>query len=242
MINLLKTLDRNNMWIKDLFSKRKPNHLIVYVLYNREESFLYKILSLMTYSIGPFDNVDDCVKGIEKFITKHPEKLKQINITSFGSGNRLVQTNGGKNKIYELVDSLKPLMSDDTKLMFTTCFSGVSHRKVVEMSEYLDGIEVAAMNKSYSLNGKMTICKCKEKGYSQNVVNNLPQSKNGLKFDENEIVNLVRRNMNEPIDWKTSGMAYEYNRMVTEDNICKVDKQPYTLLKSIRNYLFNTQS
>lgn len=230
------------MWIKDLFSKRKPNHLIVYVLYNKEESFLYKILSWFTYNVGPFTDIDDCIKGIEKFISKHPEKLKQINITSFGSGKHLVQTNDKRDKIYELVDSLKPLLTEDTKLMFTTCFSGVSHRKVVEMSEYLNGIEIAAMNKSYSLNGDMTICKCKERGYSQKIVNDLPQSKNGLRYDENEIVNIVRRNMNEPIDWNTSGMAYEYNRQVIENNICRVDKQPYTLLKCIRNYVFNIQN
>lgn len=230
------------MWIKDLFSKRKPNHLIVYVLYNKEESFLYKILSWLTHGVGPFNTIEECVDGVKSFIEKHPEKLKQINITSFGSGKRLVQSNGGKDKIYELVDSLKPLMSKDTKLMFTTCFSGVSHRKVVEMSEYLDGIEIAAMNKTYSLNGNMTICKCKERGYSQNIVNNLPQSKNGLNNDEFDIVNIVRRNLNEPIDWNTSGMAYEYNRQVIENNICRVDKQPYTLLKCIRNYVFNVQN
>ena len=41
---LLKALEQNNM-SKDLFKKRKPNHLIIYVLYNKEESLLYKILS-----------------------------------------------------------------------------------------------------------------------------------------------------------------------------------------------------
>jgi hypothetical protein len=229
------------MWIKDLFSKRKPNHLIIYVLYNKEESFLYKILARLTYNVGPFNTIEECIEGVKFFIKKHPEKLKQINITSFGTGKYLVQTNSKKDKIFDLVNSLKPLMSDETKLMFTTCFSGVSHRKVVEMSEYLNGIEVAAMNKSYSLNGNMSICKCKEQGYSQNIVNNLPQSKNGLRYDENEIVNIVRRSMNEPIDWKTSGMAYEYNKIVTENNICRVDKQPYTLLKCVRNYVFNIQ-
>lgn len=165
-----------------------------------------------------------------------------MNITSFGSGKYLVQTNSNKEKIYELVDTLRPLMSEDTKLMFTTCFSGVSHRKVVEMSEYLDGLEVAAMNKSYSLNGDMTICKCKEKGYSKGVIEKLPESRHGIRNDENQIVNIVRRDMYETIDWKTSGMAYEYNKVVTENNICRVDKQPYTLLKSIRNYIFNIQS
>jgi len=229
------------MW-KDLFKKRKPNHLIVYVLYKREESFLYKILSLLTYSVGPFNTIEECIEGVKSFIKKHPEKLKQIDITSFGSGKYLVQTTSNQNTIYELVDTLRPLMSDETKIMFTTCFSGVSHRKVVEMSEYLDGIEIAAMNKSYSLNGDMTICKCKEKGYSKSVIESLPQSRNGIRYDENQIVNIIRRNMGESVDWKTSGMAYEYNKVVTENNICRVDKQPYTLLKSIRNYIFNIQS
>jgi hypothetical protein len=228
--------------LTDLFKKRKPNHLIVYVLYNKEESLLYKILSKLTYSVGPFNTIEECIEGVKLFIKKHPEKLKQLNITSFGSGKYLVQTNSNKEKIYELVDTLRPLMLDDTKLMFTTCFSGVSHRKVVEMSEYLDGIEVAAMNKSYSLNGDMTICKCKEKGYSKSVIEKLPQSRHGIRNDENQIVNIVRRDMYETIDWKTSGMAYEYNKIVTENNICRVDKQPYTLLKSIRNYIFNIQS
>lgn len=229
------------MW-KDLFKKRKPNHLIVYVLYKKEESFLYKILSSLTYSVGPSKSIEECIEGVKSFIKKHPEKLKQINITSFGSGKYLVQTNSNPNTVYELVDTLRPLMTEETKLMFTTCFSGVSHRKVVEMSEYLDGIEVAAMNKSYSLNGDMTICKCKEKGYSKNIIDNLPQSKYGIRNDENQMVNLVRRDMGEDINWKTSGMAYEYNKIVTENNICRVDKQPYTLLKSIRNYIFNIQS
>ena len=229
------------MW-KDLFKKRKPNHLIVYVLYKKEESFLYKLLSWLTYSVGPFNTIEECIEGVKSFIKKHPEKLKQINITSFGSGKYLVQTNSNPNTVYELVDTLRPLMTEETKLMFTTCFSGVSHRKVVEMSEYLDGIEVAAMNKSYSLNGDMTICKCKEKGYSKNIIDNLPQSKYGIRNDENQMVNLVRRDMGEDINWKTSGMAYEYNKIVTENNICRVDKQPYTLLKSIRNYIFNIQS
>ena len=229
------------MW-KDLFKKRKPNHLIIYVLYNKEESLLYKILSKLTYSVGPFNTIEECIEGVKLLIKKHPEKLKQMNITSFGSGKNLVQTNSNKEKIYELVDTLKPLMSDETKIMFTTCFSGVSHRKVVEMSEYLDGIEIAAMNKSYSLNGDMTICKCKEKGYSKSVVESLPQSRDGIRYDENQIVNIVRRNVGELVDWKTSGMAYEYNKVVRENNICRVDKQPYTLLKSIRNYIFNIQS
>lgn len=230
------------MWIKDLFSKRKPNHLIVYVLYKKEEKFLYKFLSKLTYSVGPFFSIDECIEGVKKFIEKYPDKLNQINVTSYGSGKFLVQTTDNQSKVLELVNSLKPLINDDTRLMFTTCFSGISSRKVVEMSEELNGIEVSAMNGSYSLNGKMTKCKCDKKGYSKSVIDNLPKSKNGLWYDEKQIVDIVRRDEGEEINWNTSGMAYEYNKIMTENGICHAGKQPYTLLKSIRNYLFNIQS
>lgn len=230
------------MWIKDLFNKRKPNHLIVYVLYKKEEKLLYKILSKLTYSVGPFFSIDDSIEGVKKFIKKYPDKLKQINITSYGSGKFLVQTTDSQSKVNELVETLKPLMNSETRLMFTTCFSGVSSRKVVEMSEELNGIEVSAMNGSYSLNGKMTKCKCGNKGYSESIVETLPKSKEGLKYDEKQIVDILRRDEGEEINWRTSGMAYEYNKIMLENNICVIDKQPYTLLKSIRNYLFNIQS
>lgn len=230
------------MWIKDLFNKRKPNHLIVYVLYKKEEKLLYKILSKLTYSVGPFFSIDDSIEGVKKFIKKYPDKLKQINITSFGSGKFLVQTTDSQSKVNELVETLKPLINSKTRLMFTTCFSGVSSRKVVEMSEELNGIEVSAMNGSYSLNGKMTKCKCGNKGYSESIVETLPKSKEGLRYDEKQIVDILRRDEGEEINWRTSGMAYEYNKIMLENNICVIDKQPYTLLKSIRNYLFNIQS
>lgn len=230
------------MWIKDLFNKRKPNHLIVYVLYKKEEKLLYKILSKLTYSVGPFFSIDDSIEGVKKFIEKYPNKLKQINITSYGSGKFLVQTTDSQSKVNELVETLKPLMNSETRLMFTTCFSGVSSRKVVEMSEELNGIEVSAMNGSYSLNGKMTKCKCGNKGYSESIVETLPKSKEGLRYDEKQIVDILRRDEGEEINWKTSGMAYEYNKIMIENGICTIGKQPYTLLKSIRNYLFNIQS
>ena len=229
------------MWIKDIFSKRKPNHLIIYVVYRKEEYRLYKFLSKITHSVGPFTSLDDCIDGVKNFIQKYPEKLKQLNITSYGSGKYLVQTTDNQSKVLELVESLKPVMDENTKLMFTTCYSGVSNRKVVEMSEHLNGIEVSAMNGSYSLNGKMTTCKCKEKGYSKNIIDSLPQSRNGIRYDEKEIVDVVRRGENEPINWLTCGMAFQYNEKVKKDGICEVTKQPYTLLKSIRNYLFNIQ-
>lgn len=216
--------------------------MIVYVLYKKQEKFLYKFLSKLTYSIGPFFSIDECIEDVNKFIKKYPDKLKQINITSYGSGKFLVQTTDNQSKVLELIKSLKPLMNDDTRLMFTTCFSGVSSRKVVEMSEELNGIEVSAMNGSYSLNGEMTKCKCEKKGYSESVIEKLPKSKEGLYFDEKKIVDVVRRDEGEEINWKTSGMAYEYNRIMTQNGICTIGKQPYTLLKSIRNYLFNIQN
>jgi hypothetical protein len=229
------------MWIKDIFTKRKPNHLIVYIIYKKNEAFLYKFLSKFTYSVGPFETLDDTIEGIKKFIEKYPNKLNQINITTYGTGKKLIQTKESNEKIFEVVDSLRPLMSEETKLMFTTCFSGVSHRKVVEMSEYLGGIEVSAMNGPYGLNNPMTKCKCKNIGYSKSVVSTLPLSKNGMLVDEKLIVDIVRRGEGEEINWATSGMAYEYNKIVNNDGICYKGKQPYTLLKSIRNYLFNIQ-
>jgi hypothetical protein len=228
--------------IKNLFSKRKPNHLIVYVVFNNKEKLLYKILSKLTYSVGPFFTIDECIDGVKKFIEKYPDKLKQMNITSYGTGKFLVETTEDKSKVLELVNSLKPLMDENTKLMFTTCFSGISTRKVVEMSEELNGIEVSAMNGPYSLNGEMTKCKCGKRGYSKSVVEKLPLSKYGLINDEVKIIHVVKRNEGEEINWKTSGMAYEYNKIMFENGICRVGNQPYTLLKSIRNYLFNIQS
>ena len=103
------------MWIKDIFNKRKPNHLIVYVLYKKEEKWLYKILSKLTYSIGPSFSIDESIEGVRKFIKKYPDKLKQINITSYGSGKFLVQTTDSQSKVNELVESLKPLMNDETR-------------------------------------------------------------------------------------------------------------------------------
>ena len=65
-------------------------------------------------------------------------------------------------------------------------------------------------------------------------------------YYENEkgYIELLKNVLNEgeEINWKTSGMAYEYNKIMFENGICRVGNQPYTLLKSIRNYLFNIQS
>ena len=92
MINLSKATAHNNMKILDIFKKRKPNHLIIYVDYKRRELLLYKILSKITYSVGPYTELDKVIDGVKKFIYKYPEPLKQINITSFGRGRDLVET------------------------------------------------------------------------------------------------------------------------------------------------------
>lgn len=229
------------MWIKDLFKKRRPTHLIIYINYKKEEFNLYSFLSKFTHSVGPHKSLDETIEGIKKFITKYPYVLKQINLTSYGTGKKLVQTDENSERIKEVIDALKPIMTKDTKLMFTTCFSGMSYRKIVEMSEHLDGIEVSAIRGEYKSNVLMTRCSCNEKGYSKYVVDKLPPSKEGIRYDENKIADLVRRDMGEEINWLSAGMAYEYNRIVTEDGICYVGEQPYTLYKSIRNYIFNTQ-
>ncbi len=242
MINLLKTLDQNNMWKRNLFSKRKPNHLVVYVNYKGLEVNLYRFLNMITYGIKPYKSLDKTIESINKFIKKYPHPLKDIIITSYGTGRKLVELTEPIEKFNEMIEALKPLMDDKTKITFTTCFSGVSHRKVVEFSEKLDGREILAMNGSYGLNNKVTSCKCKEKGYSEKIVKSLKQSKNGLRYDELSIINIVRRDDGEQINWITSGMAYEYNEKVKKDGICIETNQSRNAIKCMLNYLFNIQS
>jgi hypothetical protein len=136
MISSLKISDQNNM-------KRKPSHLIIYFLYKNEERRLYKFLSKITHSvIGSTNNVDDIIKDIEKFITKYEGvKLKQINLTSYGTGYSLVE-GLSKGDVIKVIDSLKPIITHDTKIMFTTCYSGSTLRKIMELSEYYDGMEI----------------------------------------------------------------------------------------------------
>jgi hypothetical protein len=230
------------MKIFDIFKKRKPNHLIIYVNYKQEELFLYKFLSKITYSVGPHKSLDKIIEGINNFISKHPEPLKQINITSFGKGRNLIETTEGKEKIKEVVDALRPIMTDETRLMFTTCFSGIVYRNAVEMSEYLGGIEICAMKTTYGLNNQMTRCKCKEKGYSQKVINDLPKSRYGFDIDEKGMIHVTKfKNLNEIPTWINSGMALEYNKKIEEDGICYVGEQPKKLFDGIKNYLFNIQ-
>jgi hypothetical protein len=235
MISSLKISDQNNM-------KRKPSHLIIYFLYKNEERRLYKFLSKITHSvIGSTNNVDDIIKDIEKFITKYEGvKLKQINLTSYGTGYSLVE-GLSKGDVIKVIDSLKPIITHDTKIMFTTCYSGSTLRKIMELSEYYDGMEIYGMSGNYKLTSKMNKCKCKERGLSQKIINDTPESKYGFEHDEVMVVNTIRRDENEKINWGRCGMAYEYDKTMKEMGICEESKQPYTLLKSIRNYLCNIQ-
>jgi hypothetical protein len=229
------------MWIKDLFSNRKPNHLVIYINYKNLEVNLYKFLNMFTYGIKPYKTMDETIEGVRKFIKKHPHTLKDIIITSYGTGKKLIESTESNEKFEELINTLKPLMDENTKITFTTCFSGISHRKVVEFSEHLNGREILAMNGNYGLNNKVISCKCKQKGYSESVIKSLKQSKNGLRYDEVAIVGVVRRKEGEEINWLTSGMAFEYNERVKKEGICFETKQSRNAIKCMINYLFNIQ-
>jgi hypothetical protein len=246
MISLLKVLDRNNMWIKDLFSKRKPNNLVIYLDYDGRDAYLFKIFSKLTYSIGPVKTIGDAISGLNKFKEKYPFKLKYITINTYGRGKHLVNTKELKNKEGEeklnvLLDELVNLLDENGAIQFATCFGGLSHRKLVEFSEKYDGVNVGSMYGQYSLKGKAVVCKCTQKGYSESVVQSLPKSKNGMLEDEFEIVNIYTRDEGEEVNWKTCGMAYEYNKLMVENGICSIQKQPFTSLECVINYLFNKQ-
>ena len=164
---------------------------------------------------GEYDKLAICIPcyqetkfDIKKFLI---QQLQTNNIQLPDSQNETIINSSSlkRSKIKEVIDALKPLMTKDTKLMFTTCFTGISYRKIVEMSEYLDGIEVSAIRGEYKTNVPMTRCSCKEKGYSDYIVSKLPLSKNGMRYDENKIADLVRRDLGEEINWVSAGMAYE---------------------------------
>lgn len=220
--------------------KREPSHLIIYFLYKNEEKRLYKFLSKITHSvIGSTNNVDGIINDIEVFIEKYQGlKLKQLNLTSYGTGYSLVE-GLDKGDVIRVLDALQPIMTKETKVMFTTCYSGSTLRKIVEISEHYDGMEIYGMSGNYGLWSKMNKCKCKEKGLSESVISSLPQSRYGFEHDEVMVVNTIRRDEGEEINWGRCGMAYEYDKTMREKGICDESKQPYTLLKSIRNYLFN---
>lgn len=238
MISLLKILDQDNMF----FKKRKPSHLVIYINYKNQEVGLYRFLNMLTYGIKPYPTMDETIEGVKKFIKKHQTTVEDIIITSYGTGKKLIESTEPNEKFLELMEAIKPLMNETTKITFTTCFSGVSHRKVVELSEYMDGVEISAMNGTYGLNKKVITCSCKEKGYSQKVVNSLKQSKKGLRYDEIAIVHVVSRKEGEIINRTTSGMAFEYNEIVKKDGICVESNQSKNAIKCMKNYLFNIQS
>lgn len=228
-------MDLNNM-------KRNPSHLIIYFLYKEEEKLLYRFLSKITHSvIGTTTNIDGIIQDINKFVQKYDGiKLKQINLTSYGSGYRLVE-GLTKEDVIKIIDSLSSVITKETKIMFTTCYSGSTYRKLVELSEHYNGMDIYGMYSNYGLTSNMTKCKCKEKGVSQKIINEIPKSRYGFEHDEVMVVNTIRRGENEVIDWKRCGMAHQYDKTMKERGICEESKQPYTLLKSIRNYLFNIQ-
>lgn len=229
------------MFLKDIFKKRKPTHLIIFINYKNRVTWFYNLISKFTYSIKPYDDINKTIEDVRLFIKKHPNKLKAINITSYGTGRRLVEINGPDEKLYQLINELRPLMDINTNIMFTTCFSGVNFKKTVEISEFLDGMNVSSMYGSFGINNPVITCSCKKKFYSDEIVLTLKKSKRGILFDEQSLLDLFTRNKQDEINWETSGMAYEYNKIMLEKNICKIQKQPYTLFKSIMNYLFNIQ-
>ena len=237
MISLLKILDQDNMF----FKKRKPSHFIVYFLYKNEERRLYNFLSKITHSvIGSTNDVDDIINKIRVFVKKNEGlKLDQINLTSYGDGYSIVMGLTDEDVI-RIIDELKPIIHSKTRIMTTTCFSGSTLRKLVELSEHYGGLEVYGLLGEYTLSSKMNKCKCKDKGYSQRVIHELPKSRWGFDYDAVKVVNTYRRDEGEKVDWKRGGMAYEYDKLMVKEGVCDLNqKQPHTLLRSIVNYLFN---
>jgi len=234
------------MWIKDLFSKRKPNHLVIYLDFEKKNTLLFNIFSILTYSIGPVSTINEIMVKLEKFKKKHKNKLKYITINTYGRGKNLINSKELKGKEGEekqdlLIRELLNLLDEDGTIQFATCYGGMAHRNLVEISEKYNGLKVASMYRQYSLNGDAVICKCKQKGFSEEVINSLPKSKEGMLEDEVKLINVYTRNMGEEVNWKTSGMAYEYNRIMIERGVCEIKKQPFTSLNCVTNYLFNKQ-
>lgn len=224
-----------------MFNK-KPSHLIIYFLYKNEEKRLYKFLSKITHSvIGSTNDVDGIINDIKLFIEKYQGlKLKQLNLTSYGTGYSLVE-GLSKEDVIKVLDALQPIMTKNTKIMFTTCYSGSTLKKIVEISEHYGGLEIYGMKGNYGLWSKMNKCKCTKNGFSDEIIDQLPKSRYGFDHDEVMVVNTIRRGLNEEINWKRCGMAYEYDEIMKNNGICEESNQPYTLLKSIRNYLFNIE-
>jgi len=228
------------MWIKDIFSRRTPSHLIMYFLYKNEEKKLYKFLSKITHSIiGSTSDIDGIVNKVRLFIRDNEGlKLKQINLTSYGTGYNLIE-GLTKEETIRVLDELMPIMTKDTNIMFTTCYSGTTLSKITELSEHYSGMAIYGMKSNYGLTAKMNRCSCKKGGYSQATIKDIPESKYGLSHDEVMVVNTIRRDENELINWERCGMSYVYNEKMMSEGICEETPQPYTLMRSIINYIFN---
>ena len=234
------------MWIKDLFNKRKPNHLVIYLDHDNKDGWLFKLFSKITYSIGPVKTLDEVISKLEDFKKRYPYKIKYITINTYGRGRHLVNTKelkseDGEKKLDILMKELITMLDENGFVQFATCYGGLAHRKLVEISEKYNGINVASMYGEYSLKGNAVVCKCKEIGFSEKIKNSLPQSRNGLLEDEVKIVDTYTRKMGEEVNWNTCGMAYVYNKITIEEGVCKIEKQPFSSLECVMNYLFNIQ-
>jgi len=236
------------MWIKNLFSKRKPNHLIVFIDHNKKDNGLFTVFSKFLHSIGPHQKIDNAISDINEFKKKYDNKLDFIIVMSNGKGKHLVNTREGDEKVLEMLLELKPLLKENGSLLFGTCFVGSINRRLVEISEKLDGIKIVApdtianyFTSPFRLfkHGKM--CSCKDKNYSKKLIDSLPKSKYGMSYDELRLIDINRRAENETINWESCGMAYEYNKRTIEDGICENITQPWLAIDGIKNYFFNVQ-
>ena len=232
--------------MKDLFKKRKANHLVIYLDYGGTDTWLFKLFSKLTYSIGPFKTVDQILNGLNEFKIKHNYKLKSVTINTYGTGKHLINSkelvgDDGYKKQDVLMKTIIGMLDNDGVIQFATCFGGLSHRKLVEISEKYDGINVASMYGEYSLKGDGVRCKCKEKGFSKKTIETMERSRDGFFEDEIKLNNLYRRSEGEEINWISAGMAYKYNNIMIEEGVCVREKQPYTSLECVMNYIFNKQ-
>ena len=64
--------------------------------------------------MGTTTNIDGIIRDINKFVKKYEGiKLKQINLTSYGSGYRLVE-GLTKEDVIKVIDSLSPVITKET--------------------------------------------------------------------------------------------------------------------------------
>lgn len=237
-------MDLNNM----LFKKRKPNHLVIYIDYHNTDSdrWILKTFSKLTYNVGPVKTLDEAIEGTEKFFQKYPNKVKAITINTYGVGKNLVnceEVRDDKSKLKKL-DELLDLVADNIvsggNMQFATCYAGIPHRKLVEMSERYNGIRVMGLIQDFRAYPENVTCECKKKGYSKKIINSLEKSRYGFEHDEQSLIDLHTRDYGEEVNWKTGGMAYEYNKIVLEDGVCIRNRKPFHWTDCLANYLFNT--